>query len=176
MKMKPIWCFSFACLVFLIPASGAELTERSRISVLTVDPGKELYTIFGHTAIRVTDEKLKIDRVYNFGTFDAGSPFFYIEFLRGDLNYFLSISDYNTFFRNTVSEKRRIVEQVLQLTYPERLRIYTVLEKQYQSNARFYRYDFFYDNCATRVRDVIFNSSPSSFNYDTTQFCCKSFP
>ena len=173
--MKQFYCILVLCHFLIKPVSGFELSEHSRISVLTVDPGKELYTIFGHTAIRVTDETLKIDRVYNFGTFDSGSPFFYIEFIRGDLNYFLSITDYSTFFRNTIDEKRNIVEQILDLSYPERSKIFIDLEKQYQSGARFYRYDFFFDNCATRVRDVIFNSSPSKFNYDTTQFCCKSF-
>ena len=173
--MKLICSISVLWLVFLNSLSGFELTEQSRVSILTVDPGQELYTIFGHTAIRVTDESLKIDRIYNFGTFDSSSPFFYVEFLRGNLNYFLSISDYNAFFRSTIDEKRKIVEQILDLTYPEKLKIFNDLEKQYQSSARFYRYDFLYDNCATRVRDVIFNSSPSKINYDTTQFCCKTF-
>jgi hypothetical protein len=173
--MKLICSISILWLVLLNSASGFELTKQSRISILTVDPGRKLYTIFGHTAIRVTDESLKIDRIYNFGTFDSSSPFFYVEFLRGNLDYFLSISDYNAFFRNTIDEKRKIVEQILDLTYPERLKIFNDLEKQYQSSARFYRYDFFYDNCATRVRDFIFNSSPSKINYDTTQLCCKTF-
>ena len=174
-SMNHICCLSLLWLVLINPVSGFELTEQSRISILTVDPGKELYTIFGHTAIRVTDETLKIDRVYNFGTFDSSSPFFYIEFIRGDLNYFLSITDYNTFFNGTVDEKRRIVEQILDFSYPERSIIFNNLEKQYQSSARFYRYDFFYDNCATRVRDVIFGTSRSTTNYDTLQYCCKTF-
>jgi hypothetical protein len=173
--MKHFYCISVLCLVLIIPVSGIELSEQSSISILTVDPGKELYTIFGHTAIRVTDETLKIDRIYNFGTFDSSSPFFYIEFIRGDLNYFLSITDYNTFFTGTANEKRKIVEQILDLSYQERLKIFNDLEKQYQSSARFYRYDFFYDNCATRVRDVVFTTSRSTTNYDTLQYCCKTF-
>jgi hypothetical protein len=173
--MKFIWCILIFWAALLNQASGFELTEQSRISVLTVNPGQELYTIFGHTAIRVIDEELKIDRIYNFGTFDSGSPFFYIEFLRGKLNYFLSVADYSTFYRNTVDEKRGAFEQELALTYPERIKMFNDLEKQYHSPARFYRYDFFYDNCATRVRDVIFNSLPAKVKYDTAQFCCKTF-
>ena len=142
-------------LVNLHPVAGSELTGKSRISILTLDPGKEMYTIFGHTAIRVRDETLGLDRVYNFGTFDASTPFFYLKFLQGDLNYFLSITDFDYFFRNTVDEKRSIVEQILNLTYPERQKIFNTLERQYHSNARFYKYDFFYDNCATRVRDIV---------------------
>jgi hypothetical protein len=173
--MKLACCIFILWLAVLNPLLGFELTVQSRISILTVDPGHELYTIFGHSAIRVKDEALNFDKIYNFGTFDSSSPFFYIEFLRGDLNYFLSISDYNTFFRNTVDEKRGIVEQLLDLSYPERKEMYNALEKQYQSRDRFYRYDFLYDNCATRVRDVIFNTSRTKFNYDTSQFCCKTF-
>lgn len=171
--MKIICSLSILWLFLLNPAWGFELTEQSTISILTVDPGQEMYTIFGHTAIRVTDETLKTDRIYNFGTFDSSSPFFYIKFLRGDLNYFLSKSEYADFYQNTVGEKRKIVEQVLHLSYAERLKIYNDLEGQYQSSARFYRYDFFYDNCATRVRDIVF--STNGMAYDTMQYCCKTF-
>jgi hypothetical protein len=169
------WCITILWLALLNPVEGFELTRQSRISILTIDPGQELYTIFGHTAIRVKDVALDLDRIYNFGTFDSNSPFFYVRFLRGDLVYFLSITDFEPFFRNTVDEKRRIVEQNLDFTYPEISKLYNVLEKQYHSSARFYRYDFFYDNCATRVRDVIFNNSPGKIKYDTMQFCCKTF-
>lgn len=171
----------YTCLISILwlalygQAEGVELTEQSRISILTLDPGQKLYAIFGHTAIRVTDEPLRIDRIYNFGTFDASSPIFYFKFLTGDLNYFLSVTDYDNFFRNTVAEERGIVEQILDLTYPERMKMVNDLERQYQSSARFYRYDFFYDNCATRVRDVIFNTFPLKVNYDTMQFCCRTF-
>jgi hypothetical protein len=102
-------------------------------------------------------------------------PFFYIKFLRGELNYFLSTAEYDNFFRNTVDEKRKIIEQILYLTYPERQKMFADLERQYNSSARFYQYDFFYDNCATRVRDIIFNVSEKYLTYDTTLFCCKSF-
>jgi hypothetical protein len=173
--MRIICCASVLWLVLSNSALGFELSEQSRISILTVDPGQELYTIFGHTAIRVTDETSKTDRIYNFGTFDSSSPFFYVEFIRGDLNYFLSITDYNSFFRNTIDEKRKIVEQILDLSYPERSKIFRDLERQYQSGARFYRYDFFYDNCATRVRDIIFSTSRTKTTYDTLQYCCKTF-
>jgi len=171
-----ISCWISILMLFLFnPVSGSALTDQSRISILTLDPGEELYSIFGHTAIRVNDETLRIDRIYNFGTFDSGIPFFYIKFLQGELTYFLSVTDYNTFFANTVDERREIVEQVLDLTYTERLKMFNDLEQQYQSSARFYKYDFFYDNCATRIRDVVFNSQVNLILYDTSQFCCETF-
>jgi len=173
--MKIICCITLLLLTFLNPAAGIELTGQSGISILTLAPGRDLHTVFGHTAIRITDDSLKIDRIYNFGTFDDRSPFFYFKFLRGDINYFLSIAEYDIFFRNTIDEKRTITEQKLDLSYPERRKIFKDLERQYNSSARFYRYDFFYDNCATRVREIIFNVPGVNMVYDTSMFCCKSF-
>ncbi|NJK86877.1 MAG: DUF4105 domain-containing protein, partial [Bacteroidales bacterium] len=124
----------------------------------------------GHTAIRVKDDQYGMDKVYNFGTFDFSSPFFYIRFVKGNLNYFLSVSDFEEFYVNSIVEKRKIVEQVLDIPVNEKNSIYHNLEDCYHSEARFYRYNFFYDNCATRVRDFI-----DPLIADTTNFCCKSF-
>lgn len=149
------------------------LTENSKISVLTYEPGNELYTIFGHSAIQIKDSTLDIDLIYNFGTFDFSSPFFYIKFLRGELDYFLSIIDFKTFYQYSFFEERTIHEQVLNLDYKERVATYQRLNQIYKTDERFYKYDFFYDNCATRIRDVIEAEEP--LDYDTTSFCCQSF-
>lgn len=159
------WCIA--------PVQG--LTEQSEISVLTYEPGNELYTIFGHTALRVKDSALQIDDVYNFGTFDFSSPFFYMRFFGGRLDYFLTIIDYQSFLHYSVTEQRTVYEQTLSLSVPEREAIYAKLQHTYNSDERFYKYDFFYDNCATRVRDMV-NISGSVFSdVDTAKFCCKTF-
>ena len=151
------------------------LSENSRVSILTIDPGEELYTIFGHNALRIQDSEAGIDNVYNFGTFDFQTPFFYIKFLKGNLDYFLSIDNYESFLTFSSSERRRVHEQTLDLDYPDRQRIYARLNQVYRSRERFYRYDFFYDNCATRIRDAILSPAHIQLNYDTTAFCCKTF-
>jgi hypothetical protein len=162
-------------LLIIAPETGYCLTENSKVSILTSEPGRDLYTIFGHSAIRITDVSLNIDRVYNFGTFDFSSSFFYLKFLKGNLDYFLSIDDYGNFLSNSKLEKRKVYEQILNLNFNERLRLFNRLESQYKSDDRYYKYDFFYDNCATRVRDAIFNAKTDPIVYDTNSYCCQTF-
>jgi len=162
-------------LLLFIPIAGFCLTENSKVSILTSEPGSELYTIFGHTAIRITDYSLNIDRVYNFGTFDFSSSFFYVKFLKGNLDYFLSIDDYDDFLRNAQMEQRKVYEQTLNLNFNERLKMFNSLERQYISADRYYKYDFFYDNCATKVRDAILNAKTEPIEYDTNSYCCQTF-
>lgn len=145
------------------------------VSVLTSEPGQELYTLFGHTAIRIRNDSLRHDRVYNFGTFDFSSPFFYVNFIKGKLDYFLSVDEFNSFKRDAFKEKRKIHEQLLDLTEAGKQRIFEQLEYTYHSPERFYRYDFFYDNCATRVRDVLFEELEIPASFDTGSYCFKSF-
>ena len=159
----------------LIHLSGFALSNNSRISVLTSEPGIEYYTIFGHSAIRVTDDSLGIDRVYNFGTFDFREPFFYMKFIKGNLKYFLSISDFKTFMSYSYLEKRKIHEQVLDLNLRERSKIFHNLERCNNSPDRYYIYDFYYDNCATRVRDFIFKSTEQQISFDSYQYKNKTF-
>lgn len=165
----------FMISLSLIPITGICLTENSKVSILTSEPGSELYTLFGHTAIRITDEKLNIDRVYNFGTFDFNSSFFYFKFLIGNLDYSLSINDYDDFLHNSKSGQRNVYEQLLKLNLIERSKLFNSLERQYNSDDRYYKYDFFYDNCATRVRDAILNAKSEPIEYDTNSYCCQSF-
>ncbi|HLO61273.1 MAG TPA: DUF4105 domain-containing protein [Bacteroidales bacterium] len=154
-------------LVFLIPVRAGNLT----VSVITVDPGKDVYSVFGHTAIRIINNFTATDRVYNFGTFDFDDPFFYLKFIRGNLNYFLSVVPYNDFIYSVETEQRTAREQVLNLSDQEATLLKQQLEHCYQSDERYYRYDFFYDNCATRVRDYLEKFSLVS---DSTGFCCSS--
>ena len=165
-------------LVFYLVLSSLSvfaLSENAKISVLTFEPGQELYTIFGHSAIRIQDSILQIDRIYNFGTFDYSSPFFYIKFLGGKLDYFLSVVDFQTFYYYSVLEKRTIYEQIINLSYKDKIAIYNRLNQIYHSKDRYYRYDFFYDNCATRIRDVIEENTQNKLQYDTASYCCKTF-
>lgn len=156
-------------------SAGYCISGNICISVLTSEPGQELYTLFGHTAIRIRNDSLQFDRVYNFGTFDFSSPFFYVNFIKGKLDYFLSVDDFNSFKHDAILEKRKIHEQLLDLTETEKQGIYEQLESTYHSPERFYRYDFFYDNCATRVRDVILKENDIKRLADTGAYCCKTF-
>lgn len=162
-------------LIFCNVGMSFGLTENSKVSVLTYEAGNELYTIFGHTALRIQDSALHIDNVYNFGTFDFSSPFFYIRFFGGKLDYFLTIIDYKSFVQHSILEQRTIYEQTIDLTHTERDYMFYRLNEIYNSKERFYKYDFFYDNCATRIRDLIEEVNRGKIHYDSSNYCCKTF-
>lgn len=133
----------------------AQLSQESRITILTCSPGEELYSIFGHTAMRVVDPVLEIDYVFNYGTFDFNTPNFYLKFMRGQLDYALSVSDFSYFLPEYRQAGQSVIEQSLNLTTDEKNRLFKALISNYEPQNRYYKYHFFFDNCATRVRDVI---------------------
>lgn len=148
----------FSILLFLLCGLyGSAQDNRSglRISVLTCAPGQELYSTFGHTAIRVVDSIQHTDIVYNYGTFDFSDPDFYSKFTRGKLDYFLSIASLPDFMYEYRSENRDVYEQVLALSEQSKKAIQQALNETLSGAARYYKYDFLYNNCTSRVRDII---------------------
>ncbi|MGI4824415.1 MAG: DUF4105 domain-containing protein [Janthinobacterium lividum] len=136
-------------------ADSRPLSAQATVSVLTCAPGAETYALFGHSALRITDPLRGLDRVYNYGTFDFATPHFYWRFMRGDLQYFLSASSFTEFLTAYQQDNRGVSEQVLALQPQETQRLYTHLETTRHSSARYYRYQFFADNCTTRIwRDL----------------------
>lgn len=138
-----------------IKSSAETLSEHTFVSVLTCGQGKELYATFGHTAIRVCDSLNQIDRVFNYGTFDFNTPNFYLKFSQGRLPYMLSITSFESFLAAYYYEGRFVYEQVLRLKPAEKQQLFDLLMENYRPENRCYAYDFFMDNCATRVRDII---------------------
>lgn len=130
-------------------------SSNLRVSLLTQDEGDEMYAYFGHTAIRVTDDSLEIDLVFNYGTFDFSTQNFYIRFIKGDLDYCLSIDEYDSFVHFSDKTKRTIHEQVLNMSFEEKCNVVNLLTDCYNSPARYYRYDFLRNNCSTKIRDII---------------------
>lgn len=160
---------------FLLFTSGsAQDSSRLRISLLTCTPGEELYSTFGHSAFRVIDSALLTDGrpsdiVYNYGVFDFDDAGFYIKFARGKLNYYVApepFNDENGYmgFRSLYqSYNRGITEQVLNLTGEEKTTILNFLKNNIKPENRYYKYDFFFDNCTTRLRDILKKQHDSSF-------------
>ena len=133
--------------------AAPELSPEAEVTILTCEPGTDLYSVFGHSAIRINDPG-RVDVVYNYGTFDFGSDF-YLKFARGKLNYRLSRSNFANFNYEYIVTERAVWEQVLDLTPEEKQRFFDLLEDNYLPENRYYLYDFFFDNCATRVRDML---------------------
>jgi hypothetical protein len=151
-------------LVFGSFISGRAQTCPMRISLLTCAPGEELYSTFGHTAIRVQDSSAGTDIVFNYGTFEFG-PDFYSKFIKGKLLYFLSAEPFPDFVSTYQYESRSIIEQQLALDCNEKQKLFSALQQNALPENRNYRYDFLYDNCTTRARDIIRDncSSPVVF-------------
>lgn len=151
---------SFLLILLLCPEVGEginaqPLSETATASVLTCGPGNDFYTTFGHSAIRITDTAQGIDLVYNYGTFDFNTPHFYWKFMRGQLDYMLGRSTFENFMVEYVCEGREVREQQLCFTPQEVSNLYLLLEQNYLPEYRYYKYDFFTDNCATRIRDMV---------------------
>ena len=123
-------------------------------SVVTVLPGSLVYNAFGHGAIRIVDPESGLDVLFNYGTFDFG-PDFVPRFVLGKLDYSLSASWTGPSFRAYQVENRTIVEQQLDLSSDLVSRLYRYLAINYLPENRYYRYDFFFDNCSTRIRDAL---------------------
>jgi hypothetical protein len=124
-----------------------------QISILTCAPGEDVYTAWGHTAIRIIDSAKQTDVVYNFGTFDFNTPNFLVEFVKGNLNYFLSADNFQNFIAEYQYYGRSIKEQVLILSDADKMKWHNALQKNLEGNNRYYLYNFITDNCTTRVKD-----------------------
>jgi hypothetical protein len=137
------------------PVPGPALSPAAEVSLLTMMPGDEVYALFGHTAYRVTDPALGLDRTYNYGTFDFDQPFFIARFARGLLDYQLSVSSFEQTLAQYRYLGRPIIEQRLDLPPDAKQDLFRFLETNYLPENRAYRYDFFFDNCSTRPRDAL---------------------
>lgn len=136
-------------------SGNSAYAQDYQISLLTCDPGDELYSAFGHNAVRVRDVSSGKDIVFNYGTFDFETPHFYMKFARGKLDYMLSVSTYDQFIAHYQYLQRSVREQVLDFSPEQTARAVQFLQTNYAPENRFYRYDFFFDNCATRIRDMV---------------------
>jgi hypothetical protein len=132
-----------------------------RISILTCGPGEDLYSIFGHSAIRITDGLTGMDIVYNYGTMEFDDFSFYVKFTKGQMLYYLSYTDMDSFLYDYQVTKRSVIEQQLHLTCEDKMRLFTALKQNAREENKYYNYSFLYDNCSTRIRDII-SKNPKS--------------
>ncbi|MGB3851689.1 MAG: DUF4105 domain-containing protein [Tunicatimonas sp.] len=131
------------------------LSDQAEISLLTYSPSDELYAAFGHSALRVRDPSSSLDVVYNYGMFSFTEGNFYFKFAQGKLNYWLGAYEFQYLAAEAQQRNCTIREQVLNLTSTEQQAVYKYLTTNLLPKNRYYRYDFFYDNCVTRVRDLM---------------------
>ncbi|MCC5941081.1 MAG: DUF4105 domain-containing protein [Balneolaceae bacterium] len=144
---------TFLCIKHDVNAQGVQLSEDAQISLITILPGDAPEELFGHSAIRIQDLQNNIDLSYNYGTFHFDA-FFLPKFIYGDLEYFLSVANYSASRRYYLEQQRPIIEQVLNLTLSQKQDVFEFLRVNALEENRYYQYDFLYDNCSTRIRDL----------------------
>lgn len=155
-------------IVVGVNASALTLSTESKISLLTCAPGTELYSLFGHSAIRIEDPVTDIDMVFNYGTFDFHTENFYIKYAQGLLPYQLTATSYTNFINSYILDNRSVWSQTLNLDALQRQRLFDLLLENHRPNNRTYLYNFLFDNCSTRVRDIIEKSVPQPIVWNLT--------
>lgn len=164
MKQLVLLCFS------LLQFTGASqtLSDSAQISLMTVVPGEFVYSTFGHSAIRVKDPVTRFDRCYNYGTFEFEQPNFLLKFCRGKLLYNLDVESYRSFEYGNLQDRRPMQEQVFAMNQAQKQRLFDLLQENHKEENRYYKYDFFYDNCATRIRDIVQETYFHQLQFDTS--------
>ena len=145
----------FILLFSLLSSAQIKLSNASEISVLTIGSGHLLNDSFGHSAIRVKDSLLNFDLVFDYGRYDFESEGFYLKFTKGKLDYMIGRTAFNDFLSFYIYQKRRVNEQQLNLSLKQKTAFYNFLTENMKAENKYYPYDFFYNNCATKITDAI---------------------
>ena len=160
----------FSVLVlFFFKSEGreVEVSDQAEISIMTLGPyQEELYSAFGHSAIHFSDPERNIDWVFNYGVFDFDQENFYWNFARGKMLYKLGLSRYAAFKNHYERENRYIIEQRLNLTLAEKQAMVDFLTNNYKPENRDYYYNYVYDNCATKMYDVLVAVFPEQITFN----------
>jgi len=152
MKKSLYLILAFTLVNISIAFSQSSNTE---VYLLTCDPGPETYTLYGHSALRLYDSQSGTDVVYNWGVFDFNTPNFNYKFARGRLDYMLSAYSYSSFLNEYRPTNRSVFSQRIYIPDKELLKLKQLLNENLKPENVYYKYDFFRDNCATRIRDII---------------------
>lgn len=163
--MKKLLLLLLLSFITLSHAQNPNLTIDAEISILTIGPGSLLNDSFGHSGFRVKNRYSDI--VYNYGMFDFNAPNFYLNFAKGKLNYYMGKNSFKDFKGFYIWQNRSIKEQVLNLSEEQKRELYAFLLNNIKPENKYYLYDFFYDNCATRIRDVSETVLNNNINYNT---------
>ena len=179
--MKHLYAF-FLAFLLLIPLSTKAYTiedrpagtdtlageSRVRISLLTCSPHDEVYSLYGHTALRVEDPRRGMDLAVNYGMFSFAKPFFVLRFVFGLTDYEMGIVPFEVFCREYEYYGSSVTQQTINLTETEKQRIIDALLENYKPENRVYRYNFYYDNCTTRACDMVTENIDGKVVYDNT--------
>lgn len=149
--------FFFILLIISMSGFGQNiiLSKNARASVITCDTGNESYSLFGHTALRITDTDNNLDVVYNYGAFDFATPNFVAKFSKGDLQYFAVAHSFSDFMGQYTYEKRSVFEQELIIPLIYKQKLFDNLNTALASEERYYTYKFIDRNCTSMVVEIL---------------------
>lgn len=154
--MRKITYLLLSLLIYTSGYAQFKLSDNARISILTSSPyDDEVFTVYGHAAIRVFDPDQKQDIIFNYGIFDFSKPNFIYRFAKGETDYKLGAIDFQSYVIEYQMRGSEVTEQILNLTPKEKDHILQALLENYKPENRVYRYNFFFDNCATRPVAII---------------------
>ena len=154
----------YIVLTFILSVVNATAGAQSmrnpdsiQISLLTCSPGKEVWAQYGHTAIRYYDKESGEDLAINYGIFSLDQTYFIPRFVLGMTDYRMGVQPMDMFLAQYSYEGRGVVEQVLNLSAEDKEVIYKALQENMKPENVVYRYNYFFDNCTTRARDMLVN-------------------
>ena len=160
--LKEDFCTFLGIILMLLPLKAVaqdsiqtNAMDSVEVSLLTCSPHEEIYSLYGHTALRWHDLRSNEDLAFNWGVFDFRKPYFVLRFVFGLTDYELGTVPMKYFTEEYRNVGSSVTEQVLNLTAEEKQRLFLALVKNLQPENRIYRYNYFYDNCSTRPRDII---------------------
>ena len=160
--LKKDFCTFLGIILMLLPLKAVaqdsiqtNTIDSVEVSLLTCSPHEEIYSLYGHTALRWHDLRSGEDLAFNWGIFNFQKPYFILRFVFGLTDYELGAIPMKYFMEEYRSVGSSVTEQVLDLTAGEKQRLFLALIKNLQPENRIYRYNYFYDNCSTRPRDII---------------------
>jgi hypothetical protein len=155
MMKKKILLLTACFLMIFSSYSLSQSPADTSVYLLTCGTGAETYSIYGHSALRVTIESAKSDMVYNWGIFDFNAPNFAWNFAKGRLDYWVDSEGVRQFLGSYYYEQRYVLSQKINLNQDETNRLVSLIKENLKPENKKYKYDFFYDDCSTRIRDLL---------------------
>ncbi len=165
MQIRYFFLIVLSLLIFQSKVHAQQLSPEATVSILTCNPGEDVYSMYGHTAIRISDPTLNLDAVFNYGLFSFDTPNFMYRFAKGQTDYSMGGERFKSWLPQYDEEKRSVYEQVLNLTPEGKNKLFQALIENAKPENQVYRYNFFMDNCATRVRDMIERNAGSPIKF-----------
>lgn len=163
MDIKKILAFLF--FLCSLATGYSSVNDSLKISLITCSPGSQVYELFGHTGLRVQDVSRNVDVVFHYGVFSFNTPHFIYRFTKGETDYSIGLADFRDFVYNYAVRGSKVSELPLELTAEESKRVFQALIINNMPDNRIYRYNFLYDNCATRPRNVITENLSGQIQY-----------